>query len=120
MSLERVYSELKLTRTTFSRSAAKLSYNDAQAVIEGKPLGDVAVIPEHDAAGIAHDIKVLDDIAKQLRARRFQSGCVKTHSLRLKFKLDENGLPIDCGPYERTEAHNLIEEVSLQLAYKTR
>ena len=77
-------------------------------------MGDVPVIPEHDAAGIAHDIKVLDDIAKQLRARRFQSGCVKSHSLRLKFKLDENGLPIDCGPYERTEAHNLIEEVSSQ------
>ncbi|KAI0660998.1 hypothetical protein C8Q70DRAFT_912537 [Cubamyces menziesii] len=98
---------------TIIKSAAKLSYNDAQAVIEGKPLGDVVVIPEHDAAGIAHDIKVLDDIAKQLRARRFQSGCVKTHSLRLKFKLDENGLPIDCGPYERTEAHNLIEEFML-------
>ncbi|KAI0771610.1 hypothetical protein BD413DRAFT_625073 [Trametes elegans] len=98
---------------TIIKSAAKLSYNDVQGVIEGKSLGDVPVIPEHDAAGISHDIKVLDDIAKQLRARRFQNGCVKTHSLRLKFKLDENGLPIDCGPYERTEAHNLIEEFML-------
>ena len=47
-----------------------------QGVIEGKSLGDVPVIPEHDASGISHDIKVLDDIAKQLRARRFQNGCV--------------------------------------------
>ncbi|KAI9001028.1 hypothetical protein BD414DRAFT_511631 [Trametes punicea] len=98
---------------TIIKSAAKLSYDDAQGVIEGKSLGDVPVIPEHDAAGVAHDIKVLDDIAKQLRARRHQNGCVKTHSLRLKFKLDENGMPVDCGPYERTEAHNLIEEFML-------
>ncbi|KAI0677605.1 RNB-domain-containing protein [Trametes maxima] len=98
---------------TIIKSAAKLSYDDARNVIEGKPLGDVPVIPEHDAAGISHDIKVLDDIAKQLRARRFQNGCVKSHSLRLKFKLDEQGLPIDCGPYERTEAHNLVEEFML-------
>lgn len=101
----RIYSSIA------TRSAAKLSYNDAHGVIDGKSLGDVPVIPEHDAAGISHDIKVLDDIAKQLRARRFQNGCVKSNSLRLKFKLDESGLPVDCGSYERTEAHNLIEEV---------
>ena len=42
------------------RSATKLSYANAQAVIEGKTLGDVPVIPEHDAAAIAHDVKVLE------------------------------------------------------------
>ena len=90
-----------------------LSTTEAQylEVIEGKTLGDVPVIPEHDAANIAHDIKVLDDLAKQLRARRLQAGCVKTRSLRLTFKLDENGMPIDCGQYERDESHSLIEEV---------
>ncbi|OJT03785.1 Virulence protein SSD1 [Trametes pubescens] len=98
---------------TIIKSAAKLSYSDAHGVIDGKSLGDVPVIPEHDAAGISQDIKVLDDIAKQLRARRFQNGCVKSNSLRLKFKLDESGLPVDCGSYERTEAHNLIEEFML-------
>ncbi|KAI0723289.1 RNB-domain-containing protein [Earliella scabrosa] len=98
---------------TIIKSAAKLSYTHAQDVIEGKTLGDVPVIPEHDAAGISHDIKVLDEIARQLRARRFQNGCVKSHSLRLAFKLDENGMPIDCGQYQRTEAHNLIEEFML-------
>ena len=98
------------------RSAAKLSYTHAQDVIEGKTLCDVPVIPEHDAAGISHDIKVLDEIARQLRARRFQNGCVKTHSLRLSFKLDDNGMPVDCGQYERTEAHQLIEEVNIKLS----
>ncbi|KAI0750788.1 RNB-domain-containing protein [Daedaleopsis nitida] len=98
---------------TIIKSAAKLSYDQVQEVIEGKTLGDVPVIPEHDANGIAHDIKILDDIARLLRARRFQNGCVKFHSLRLTFKLDDNGLPIDCGQYKRTEAHNLVEEFML-------
>ena len=99
------------------RSATKLSYANAQAVIEGKTLGDVPVIPEHDAAAIAHDVKVLDDLAKQLRARRFQSGCVKTNSLRISFKLDESGMPVDCGQYDRLEANNLVEEVRRSLFY---
>ena len=93
------------------RSAAKLSYAKAQDVIDGKTLGDVPVIPEHDAAGVAHDIKVLHDIATQLRARRLQNGCVKTHSLRLAFKLDDNGLPVDTDLKERIESQKLIEEV---------
>ncbi|TBU40118.1 RNB-domain-containing protein [Dichomitus squalens] len=98
---------------TIIKSAAKLSYAKAQDLIDGKTLGDFPVDPAHDAEGIAHDIKVLHDIAKQLRERRFQNGCVKTHSLRLAFKLDENGLPIDCGQYQRNEANNLIEEFML-------
>ena len=85
-------------------------------MIEGKTLGDIVVSPQHEAADIVHDIKVLDDLAKQLRARRFQTGCVKTHSLRLSFKLDDNGMPVDCGQYERTEAHQLIEEVNIKLS----
>lgn len=101
-----------LTLCVSFRSAAKLSYNNAQDVIDGKTL-DVPVIPEQDAAGISQDIKTLHDITKQLRERRFQIGCVKTQTLRLAFKLDENGMPIDCGQYRRTEAHNLIEEVGI-------
>jgi protein SSD1 len=42
-----------------SRSAAKLGYKNAQDVIDGKTLGDVPVIPEHDASAIEHDIKLL-------------------------------------------------------------
>ncbi len=94
------------------RSAAKLAYDDAQSVIEGKTLGNVAIAPEHNAEDIAHDIKILDDLAKQMRERRFQNGAIGGESLDLTFKLDDNGLPVDCGSQERTEANSLIEEVS--------
>lgn len=95
------------------RSAAKLTYGDAQDIIEGKILGQVPVTPEHNAADIAHDIRTLNDLATQLRSRRLQGGCLSTDSLRLTFKLDENGLPVDCNQEERSEANNLVEEVSL-------
>ena len=88
-----------------------MSYSNVQDVIDGKPLGEVPVIPEHNAGDIAHDIKILDDLAQQLRERRFQNGAISGESLRLSFSLDDNGMPTDCGSYERTEAHNLIEEV---------
>jgi protein SSD1 len=93
------------------RSAAKLSYQEAQDVIEGKVLGSIPVTPEHDAAGIEHDIKVLQDLVKQLRTRRFQNGALASESLKLSFQLDENGMPIDCWQYERSDAHDVVEEV---------
>jgi protein SSD1 len=94
-----------------SRSAAKISYAAAQDVIDGKILGGVPVTPEHDAADIAHDIKMLRELAKQLRAQRFENGALSFDSARLSFKLNENGFPEDCWQYERTDSNILVEEV---------
>ncbi|KAF9492803.1 RNB-domain-containing protein [Pleurotus eryngii] len=98
---------------TVIKSAAQLSYADAQNVIEGKTLGNVAVIPEHNAADIAHDIKVLEDIAKHLRAQRIDNGALSLESLKLSFSLDVNGFPTDCGPVEYTDANRLVAEFML-------
>jgi protein SSD1 len=98
---------------TIIKSAAQLSYQDAQNVIEGKSLGEVPVIPEHDAAGIEHDIKTLDDLAKLLRSRRFQNGALSLDSERLTFTLDEYGQPVDCGKSEHVDSNNVIEEVRI-------
>ena len=95
---------------TLTRSAAKLAYADAQKVIDGHVLGDLVVAPEHNVSDISHDIKVLEGLAKQMRARRFRNGTLSLDSLHLSFKLDDNGLPTDCWQYTRTDAHDLIEE----------
>lgn len=95
------------------RSAAKLSYHDAQNVIEGKVLGGVAVTPEHNASDIEHDIRNLEELAKRLRVQRFESGTLSLESLRLAFDLDENGIPVDCGQYRQTDANFLIKEVHI-------
>lgn len=44
--------------------------------------------------------------------RRIESGALRIDKLKLNFKLDEKGLPIDCTAYERKEANSLVEEVS--------
>ncbi|KAI0318692.1 RNB-domain-containing protein [Amylostereum chailletii] len=98
---------------TIIKSSAKLAYSDAQNVIEGKPLGDVPVVPEHDAAAIEHDVKSLNDLAKILRGRRFQSGALSIDSPSLKFKLNGAGQPVDCAHQDRVDANDLVEEFML-------
>ncbi|KAI0347280.1 RNB-domain-containing protein [Trametopsis cervina] len=109
--------EAKVVKKWFGRtivkSAAQLSYENAQDVIEGKILGGVPVIPEHDAGDIAHDIKILNDLATQLRERRFHNGAINANSSKLTFTLDESGIPTDCGSEARNEAHNIVEEFML-------
>ncbi len=82
-------------------------------MIEGKVLGGVAVAPEHSAKDIEHDIKILDGLAKKLRAARFENGTLSLESLRLEFKLDDNGHPTDCWQHTRADANDLVQEVCL-------
>lgn len=96
-----------------ARSAARLSYQDVQNVIEGRVLGGVAVAPEHNASDIEHDIRILEELAKKIRAQRFDNGTLSLESLRLTFELDENGIPVDCGQYRQNDANSLIKEVHI-------
>ncbi|THH15558.1 hypothetical protein EW146_g4930 [Bondarzewia mesenterica] len=86
----------KGTKVIKKWSAAKLSYSEAQGVIEDKPLGGVPVMPEHNASAVEHDIRVSQDLAKEL-----QTAC---------FTLDDSGIPIDCSQYEHRESNQLVEE----------
>ncbi|EJD00987.1 RNB-domain-containing protein [Fomitiporia mediterranea MF3/22] len=98
---------------TIIKSCARLTYTDAQNVLDGKPLGSVPVSPEFDAVDIEHDLKVLNDLARNLRKKRYEAGTLSLDSLHLTFALDENGLPTDTSAYERTDSHKLIEEFML-------
>ncbi len=94
------------------RSVAKLAYSDAQRVIDGQQLGEIIADSSHSSADVSKDILLLQLLAKKLRAQRFQNGTLALESLTLSFNLDENGLPEDCGRYERRDANTMIEEVS--------
>ncbi len=50
-----------------------------------------------------------------MRARRFHDGAMKINNVKLSFKLDEDGRPVDCTAYEQREANALIEEVSMTM-----
>lgn len=82
-------------------------------MIDGGDLSGIPVNPDQDAKDIEHDIKVLETLAKQLRKQRFEAGTLSLDSLRLSFKLDDNGLPVDCWQNEHDDAHELVEEVWL-------
>jgi protein SSD1 len=48
-----------------------------------------------------------------MRKRRFDEGALSLSSVRLTFKLDEAGYPIECQPYQQKESNRLIEEFML-------
>ena len=87
-----------------------MSYGEVQDVLDGKPLS-AAVLQDFEAVDVEHDLKILNDLARKLRHKRHQSGCLGLESIHLSFSLDENGLPTDTSNYERTDSHKLIEEV---------
>lgn len=109
MSLSSIPSPILLI--AYIRSAAKLSYADAQNVIEGKSLGAVPVDDAFKAKDIEQDIKTLHGITQIFRDQRFKNGALASDSAKLSFSLDENGLPTDCLQYQRADSHKLIEEV---------
>ncbi|KAF8138706.1 SSD1 protein [Boletus edulis] len=98
---------------TIIKSAAKLSYNNAQKAINGQPLTGLPVSSEHDLSAIEEDVRILYSIACQLRAKRLQDGALTLPSSRLSFTLDENGLPMDCAQDDRNDANDLVEEFML-------
>ena len=90
----------RIVRTVI-KSDSRLAYEDAQTVIEtGK--GDFST-----------EILQLNDLAKQLRARRFSSGAINFERYEVKFNLDEKGKPLGVYFKESKEANHLIEEFML-------
>lgn len=88
------------------KSDSRLTYEDAQTVIEtGK--GD-----------FSSEILTLNNLAKQLRERRFGNGTINFERYEVKFNLDEKGKPLGVYFKESKEANHLIEEFML-LANKT-
>lgn len=98
---------------TLGRSAAKLSYANAQKAIDGQSLSELSVSSEHSSSAIEEDVRALHNVACQLRAKRHQDGALTLSSSRLSFTLDENGLPTDCAQGDRNSANELVEEVCI-------
>jgi ribonuclease R len=91
---------------TVIKSDSRLTYEDAQTVIEtGK--GDFSA-----------EILQMNQLAKQLRERRFANGAINFDRYEVKFNLDEKGKPLGVYFKESKEANHLIEEFML-LANRT-
>ena len=91
---------------TVIHSDHRFTYEEVQDIIETKE-------------GLyRNEVLLLNRIAQNLRAQRFEKGAINFSSQEVRFKLDETGKPIGIVVKESKEAHQLIEEFML-LANKT-
>ncbi|MDA0193726.1 MAG: ribonuclease R [Bacteroidetes bacterium] len=86
---------------TIIHSVRRFSYEEAQERIE---TGEGDFIAE---------IRILDGLAKKLKAMRFKNGAIAFETVEVKFKLDEKGTPLGIIPKVRKDAHKMIEEFML-------
>jgi ribonuclease R len=86
---------------TAIHSDRRFAYEEAQEVLENKT-GDYA-----------EELLKLNELAYQLRDRKFKNGAISFESTEVKFKLDETGKPIGVYVKERKDAHKLIEDFML-------
>lgn len=110
---------------TVIRSNRRFTYEEVQATLERNGCAspeDLSQPGEHPAVdGSAADPKgewaaelvVLDHIAKQLRAKRFQSGAIGFDRPEVRFEIDEKGRPISTFVKVAKDANKLVEEFML-------
>jgi ribonuclease R len=99
----------KVTRSRFEaavmRSQARLTYEQVwDWLVSGKP----EIRP--GAGAISSSLKDLYGLYKAFRRARTQRGAIDFESTEVKFQFDERGAVEDILPYERNDAHMLIEE----------
>jgi len=89
---------------TVIRSTRRLTYQEAQAIIDSGP---------DDEDSLARELGLAADLARVLLLRRQQSGAVEFDLPEVKVILDEAGHVESIQPRERLFAHRLVEECML-------
>ncbi|HHM21059.1 MAG TPA: ribonuclease R [Bacteroidetes bacterium] len=82
-------------------SDRRFAYMEAQEVMD-KGEGD-----------FAQELLLVNKIAKKLRKNRFKNGAIDFDMYEVRFRLDEEGVPVEVYVKERKDAHKLIEEFML-------
>ncbi|MBJ7285551.1 MAG: ribonuclease R [Akkermansiaceae bacterium] len=88
-------------------SRAKLSYEQAQAILDGKPA------PEGSDSKLVGMIKEGWALASAMRTRRFAHGALDLEMPEIKIRLDNQGRAEVADPVIHTESHQLVEECML-------
>jgi len=96
---------------TVIRSNQRYCYEEVQDILEGK-------VKDDSSKELHTALKMLSNMAQELRDRRFQSGAVRFDREELHFDIDEQGHPTRCYFHHSTLATQLIEEFML-LANRT-
>lgn len=86
---------------TIIHSDRRFSYEEVQEILEGKE-GDYTV-----------ELHTMNRLAYKLREDRFRKGAITFETIEVKFRLDENGKPLEVIPKVRKDAHKMIEDFML-------
>ncbi|MGF1636287.1 MAG: ribonuclease R [Cyclobacteriaceae bacterium] len=86
---------------TIIHSDRRFTYEEAQERIETIE-GDYA-----------KELTLINELALKLQAARYAVGSINFETTEVKFRLDENGKPLEVIPKERKDAHKLVEEFML-------
>lgn len=86
---------------TVINSNHRFTYEEAQEIIES------------GSGEYAQEILTLHDLASKLREKRFAKGSINFHSTEVRFKLDEEGRPIEAYVKEQKESNRLVEDFML-------
>ncbi len=86
---------------TVINSNRRFTYEDAQEGIT-KGTGEHAEV-----------LQTINNLAKVFQAQKLASGAIDFDQEEVKFKLDENGSPLEVYKKERLDAHKLVEEFML-------
>ena len=82
-------------------SHRRYTYEDAQKTLDTET-GD-----------FYEELTILNTIAKKLTKSRFEHGALQLETEEVKFKLDEQGVPVDVYVKTRGDTHKMIEEYML-------
>jgi ribonuclease R len=88
---------------TVIRSAARLTYKEAFAILQSPPKGDP----------LAERLHTAWKVASMLREKRFAAGSLDLDFPEIKVRLDDQGRPVRLERVENDISHQLIEEFML-------
>ena len=86
---------------TIIHSDRRFTYEEAQVILDS------------GEGEFAAELARLNGIARKLRKKRFRQGAIAFETEEVRFKLDEEGTPLEVYVKDRKEAHLLIEEFML-------
>ncbi|MFN2542787.1 MAG: ribonuclease R [Chthoniobacterales bacterium] len=87
---------------TVIRSARRLTYKEAFAILQAKPNGE-----------LSRRLHLAWELASLLRRKRFAHGSLDLDFPEVKVYVDQNGAPVRLERVENDESHQLIEEFML-------
>ncbi|MVM39510.1 ribonuclease R [Spirosoma sp. HMF3257] len=86
---------------TIIHSNRRFAYEEAQDILN------------NSSGDYLEELRLLNELAYKLRDERFKNGAINFETVEVRFRLDENGVPLAVYPKIRQDTNKLIEEFML-------